>query len=162
MNMNKALQNLYHAVSGETTTKVNISKLLVDIHYAITGKESENKNNWSKIVNSMADNWPEGGGGSWTVLTEESVTTADQGGFYAGSFAYVFTEESPSKMKITFNGTAYECDVIAMGGNYAYGGVGEQGPDFSVYPFAVTVSPSRTALFTETAGTYTVKLEAPA
>lgn len=64
MNMKKALQNLYHAVSNETTTKVNISKLLVDIHYAITGKESENKNNWSKIVNSMADNWPEGGGGS--------------------------------------------------------------------------------------------------
>lgn len=64
MNMNKALQNLYHAVSNETTTKVNISKLLVDIHYAITGKESPNKNNWSKIVNSMADNWPEGGGGS--------------------------------------------------------------------------------------------------
>lgn len=63
MNMNKALQNLYHAVSGSTTTKVNISKLLVDIHYAITGKESENKNNWSKIINSMADNWPEGGGG---------------------------------------------------------------------------------------------------
>ena len=64
MNMNKALQNLYHAVSGSTTTKVNISKLLVDIHQAITSKESPNKNNWAKIINSMADNWPGGGGGS--------------------------------------------------------------------------------------------------
>lgn len=63
MNMNKALQNLYHAVSGSTTTKVNISKLLVDIHYAITGKESAVKNNWSRIIDSMATNWPEGGGG---------------------------------------------------------------------------------------------------
>lgn len=58
MNMNKALQNLYKAVSGEDTTKVNISKLLVDIHYAITGVESPVKNNWSKIINSMAENWP--------------------------------------------------------------------------------------------------------
>ena len=64
MNMNKALQNLYHAVSNQTTTKVNISKLLVDIHYAITGKESPVKNNWSRIIDSMATNWPEGGGGS--------------------------------------------------------------------------------------------------
>ena len=58
MNMNKALQNLYKAVSGEETKKVNISKLLVDIHYAITGVESENKNNWSRIIDSMATNWP--------------------------------------------------------------------------------------------------------
>ena len=74
MNMNKALQNLYHAVSGSTTTKVNISKLLVDIHYAITGKESENKNNWSKIINSMADNWPEGGGGGSSDFSTATVT----------------------------------------------------------------------------------------
>lgn len=73
MNMNKALQNLYHAVSNETTTKVNISKLLVDIHYAITGKESPNKNNWSKIINSMADNWPEGGGGSSEFSTAQAT-----------------------------------------------------------------------------------------
>ena len=79
MNMNKALQNLYYAVSGSTTTKVNISKLLVDIHYAITGKESENKNNWSRIINSMADNWPEGGGGSsdFSTATVNFVTSAN-------------------------------------------------------------------------------------
>lgn len=58
MNMNKALQHLYKAISGQDTTKVNISKLLVDIHYAITGVESPVKNNWSKIINSMAENWP--------------------------------------------------------------------------------------------------------
>lgn len=58
MNMNKALQNLYAAVSGSTTTKVNISKLLVDIHYAITGVEAPVKNNWAKIIDSMATNWP--------------------------------------------------------------------------------------------------------
>lgn len=74
MNMNKALQNLYHAVSNQTTTKVNISKLLVDIHYAITGKESPVKNNWSRIIDSMATNWPEGGGGGSSDFSTASVT----------------------------------------------------------------------------------------
>lgn len=63
MNMNKALQDLYYAVSGSTTNKRNITKLLLDIHYAITGKESENKNNHARIIDSLADNWPSGGGG---------------------------------------------------------------------------------------------------
>ena len=75
MNMNKALQNLYHAVSGSTTTKVNISKLLVDIHYAITGVESSVKNNWSRIIDSMATNWPEGGGGSSDFSTATVTVT---------------------------------------------------------------------------------------
>lgn len=59
--MQKALQHLYKAVSGEDTSKVNISKLLVDIHQAVTGKESANKNNWSRIIDSMAENWSGGG-----------------------------------------------------------------------------------------------------
>lgn len=94
MNMNKALQNLYHAVSDETTTKVNISKLLVDIHYAITGKESENKNNWSKIVNSMADNWPEGGGGTSDFSTA-TVTLVDSGGVGAALYGAFYYESEP-------------------------------------------------------------------
>lgn len=99
MNMNKALQNLYHAVSDETTTKVNISKLLVDIHYAITGKESENKNNWSKIVNSMADNWPEGGGGSsdFSTATVTFVQTSkDSDG--GGGWTDITTIQSDDKL----------------------------------------------------------------
>lgn len=87
MNMNKALQNLYHAVSGSTTTKVNISKLLIDIHYAITGVESSVKNNWSRIIDSMATNWPEGGGSSITVeplsVTANDTYTAPTGKAYS-------------------------------------------------------------------------------
>lgn len=64
MNMNKALQHLYKAISGQDTTKVNISKLLVDIHYAATGVECAVKNNWSKIIDSIATNWTGGGGSS--------------------------------------------------------------------------------------------------
>lgn len=99
-----------------------------------------------------------GGGGSWTVLTEESVTTVSQGGFNGGELSYIFTSEPPAKLRITFNGTAYECDAI-VGNTYLYGGVGPDGPDFSQYPFALQVSESGTILFTATAGTHTVKLE---
>ena len=102
-----------------------------------------------------------GGGGSWTVLTEESVTTVDQGGFNVGALSYIFTSEPPETLRITFDGTAYECEAISSGDAYSYGGIGEQGPDFSVYPFALNVTPDRTLLFTETAGTYSIKIEAP-
>ena len=63
MNMQKALQNLYKAITNEDNHKVNISKLLVDIHYGITGEMPTVKNNWSRIIDSLATNWPEGGGG---------------------------------------------------------------------------------------------------
>lgn len=77
MNMNKALQHLYKAVSGNDTSKVNISKLLVDIHYAMTGVECAVKNNWAKIIDSIATNWS-GGGGSSDFSTAE-VTFAGSG-----------------------------------------------------------------------------------
>lgn len=63
MNMNKALQHLYKAITGEDNRKVNISKLLVDIHYALTNKYPAVKNNWSRIIDSLAENWSGGGGG---------------------------------------------------------------------------------------------------
>lgn len=75
MNMITALQNLYKAVSGEDNHKRNISKLLCDIHYAITGGESPVKNNWSRIIDSMATNWPEGGGGGNPNLVETITGT---------------------------------------------------------------------------------------
>lgn len=60
MNMKTALRNLYKAITGEDNTKNNYSKLLVDIHEAITGVEPENKNNHAKIINELAENWPSG------------------------------------------------------------------------------------------------------
>lgn len=77
MNMNKALQHLYKAISGNDTSKVNISKLLVDIHYAATGVECAVKNNWSKIIDSIATNWTGGGGSSDFSMAEVTVSTAE-------------------------------------------------------------------------------------
>lgn len=82
MNMNKALQHLYKAVSGQDTSKVNISKLLVDIHKTLTGKDSANKNNWARIIDSMAENWSGGGGGSSDFSTAMVTTNITKGENY--------------------------------------------------------------------------------
>ena len=80
MNMNKALQHLYKAISGNDTSKVNISKLLCDIHYAATGVECAVKNNWARIIDSLATNWTGGGGGSSDFSTATvSVIGGDVG-----------------------------------------------------------------------------------
>lgn len=85
--MNKALQHLYKAVSGEDTRKVNISKLLVDIHKAVTGKDSANKNNWARIIDSMAENWSGGGGGGGVNTTTIEGTLQNP---WDGRFADVY------------------------------------------------------------------------
>lgn len=119
MNMNKALQNLYHAVSGSTTTKVNISKLLVDIHYAITGVESSVKNNWSRIIDSMATNWPEGGGGSSDFSTAEVTITNNTGN---GVTCYVsYVGDIGSAVNVNIGDAPVTLSVILYQGNAGFG-----------------------------------------
>ena len=98
MNMNKALQNIYKAISGKSTSKVNISKLLVDIHYALSGKYPTVKNNWAKIIDSMAENWP----GTYTLLgyDEFEVSTDSTSEISVGSISA--GEDLISKDKIIF------------------------------------------------------------
>lgn len=102
-----------------------------------------------------------GGGGSWTVLTEESVTTRmGQDAAPYGDITYSQLIDAET-IKVTFNGVEYECPRIGEGGEYFYGGVGSSGPDFSEYPFAIMSHNDNNTLFTETTGTYTIKIEAP-
>jgi len=106
-----------------------------------------------------------GGGGSWTVLTEETVTTTAGAGGNSVQLIYSFGQNPPEKLRITFDGTSYECSrMLVNNEGYAYGGVDPTtpSPDFSEYPFVlVAVSPTATLLNTEIAGTYTIKIEAP-
>lgn len=94
-----------------------------------------------------------------TVLTEESVTTERVEEGNQGQLTYS-QQINADTIKVTFNGTQYECPMVDMGDNaYAYGGVGQGGPDFSQYPFVVTSSAYGNEIYTETAGTYSVKIE---
>lgn len=90
MNMKTALRKLYKAISGEDNYKVNTSKLLVDIHKALTNKEPVNKNNHARIISELADNWTGGGGGggssdfSIAEITVASSGTAEGVVFFIG------------------------------------------------------------------------------
>lgn len=104
-----------------------------------------------------------GGGGSWTVLTDESVTThTGIGSTVLGDLAYseIITADT---IKVTFNGTEYTCTKTAEGSENYYGAEwSEEGYDFSTYPFAIESRDDHSNyLLTETAGTYSIKIEAP-
>lgn len=96
----------------------------------------------------------------WVTLTDESVTTAIVGSnpFARGDFTYS-EPITADIIKVTFNGTEYTCNKKSVNDTNAYGGVDAQGPLFSEYPFAIIPSQSSNRFFTETAGTYRVKIE---
>lgn len=94
-----------------------------------------------------------------TQLFSETVTTADQDGMNMGTLAYGSQIDAPT-LVVTFDGTTYTCDMIDNGdGSCVYGGVGEEGPDFTDYPFAILSDVSTGGsnfIYTETAGTHTI------
>ena len=115
--------------------------------------------------------WPDGfvsgigsGGSSWQTVFEGSVTTENTDDGVLGNINYESVIDA-DKIKVTFNGTEYECDKITTPVGNAYGGIGESGPDFSEYPFAIMsgqgLETAQTIVYTETAGTYTLKIEEP-
>ena len=113
MNMNKALQHLYKAVSGQDTSKVNISKLLVDIHKALTGKDSANRNNWARIIDSMAENWSGGGGGSSDFST--ATVTATYGHTIGGAFYADLPPEAPFEGETYFQNSMSNTLILYKG-----------------------------------------------
>ena len=99
-------------------------------------------------MNKMDNGWSVTNGR--TVLANETVTTEDDDG---DNVAYLdigsgvtITAET---IDVTFDGTVYTCDKDGE----TYGGTGF---DFSVYPFMLY---NDGTLYTESAGTYTVKIE---
>lgn len=93
-----------------------------------------------------------------TQLFSETVTTADQDGIIMGMLAYGSQIDAPT-LTVTFDGTDYTCDATDVDGSYAYGGIGEEGPDFTDYPFAILSDVSvggANFTYTETAGAHAV------
>ena len=109
--------------------------------------------------------WPNGfvegissGGGSWQTVFEGSVTTEESPrGAMATLEGYSVSADT---IKVTFNGTEYECNKQVVEGNTYYGDMA-----FSEYPFIIAPFTEEGTNFlniiTETAGTYTLKIEEP-
>ena len=94
----------------------------------------------------------------WVTLTDESVTTEQEDFGILGDLAYS-KGITADTIKVTFNGTEYTCSKVTLGISSYYGGIGETGPDFSQYPFALQSSGPHNALYTENAGEYSIKIE---
>lgn len=103
----------------------------------------------------------------WSVTTstqtlfDDSVTTVSSGN--VNQMDLGMSANPPASLIVTFNGTEYTCPAIdktAQYGSFFYGGFSDNGPDFTEFPFALNVGSIVWRLYTETAGTYTLKLEA--
>lgn len=96
----------------------------------------------------------------WVTLTDESVTTETSEGALAPLALLAYTDEiKADSIKVTFDGTEYTCNKTSVDDGNAYGGISAQVPDFSEYPFIIFSSQENNVLYTETAGTYQVKIE---
>lgn len=94
----------------------------------------------------------EGGGGGETVLFDGNVTTeAQQIGEPTGTIEGL-TEITADTIKVTFNGTEYTCEKVDDG----YGD-----STFTEYPFFIDSWQGSVLIHTQTAGTYTLKIEEP-
>lgn len=97
----------------------------------------------------------EGGGSSWQTVFEGSVTTVMSVDL---ALADITDLESLSgdSIKVTFNGTEYILPKVADG----YGAMTQdEMPDFSEYPLFIVTLDQPYTIYTETAGTYTLKIE---
>jgi len=107
-------------------------------------------------LNKMDNGW----GFESTQLFSETVTTVESSGMNRAELAYSGTIDF-NTITVVFNGTEYACPRIDAFGEYFYGGFTEQGPVFTEYPFAIESNGGANAVYTETAGTYTVAVAAP-
>lgn len=96
----------------------------------------------------------------WVTLTDESVTTVlPEGHDYPEAQLAYSTPIDSETIKVTFNGTEYTCQKNEQGG---YGALWNGASlDWSEYPFSIGYDTDFNAnlIFTETAGTYQVKIE---
>lgn len=100
-----------------------------------------------------------------TLLTEESVTTELDDGVAYGDLSYSQLIDADA-IKVTFNGTEYECERTDVDGGNDYGAPFDPGTntyDWSEYPFHIWSGGDDgviTSIATQTAGTHTIKIEA--
>lgn len=109
-----------------------------------------------KLIEGVTKKSEGGGGETWNTVFEGNVTTENVGGIVQGNFMTKLN--STDTIKVIFNGTEYICELKDDGYDIYYGGDID---DFSVYPFRLKIMPDRTLLYTESAGTYSLKIEEP-
>lgn len=152
--------------SGDIVTAANLSSIERGVSAVAEEYTPTTWANGNTVTAAALNNIEQGianaGGSSWIVLTEESVTTEQSGLSVFGRLAYS-EQITADTIKVTFNGTAYTCTKTADGSDNYYGAEWSEteGYDFSTCPFAIESNHETGRLLTETAGTYSIKIEAP-
>lgn len=90
------------------------------------------------------------------LFNEDVTTVAGPGTNYAVGLSSTQLTLEQNVLLINFNEVEYVCEKMSSVYD-SYGGVGTNGPDFSVYPFAC-YSNGLVYLFTESPGTYNLKI----
>ena len=103
----------------------------------------------------------------WETLFDDDVTTENNEQPQGVSPSAIIEYDSvidANIIKVTFEGTEYMCEKTALPQANIYGGMTIMGPDFSEYPFGIASGNDGIndyfQLFTESAGTYSLKIEA--
>lgn len=153
--------------SGDIVTATNLGSIERGVNAVSSMYEPTTWENGDVFTAEKLNNIEQGienASNLWTVLTEETVTTEASGsGLYGTSLEYseLITADS---VRITLNGVEYTCaNISEESGEGAYGA---EIPNWSTYPFRLESSESPFGgvvnhITTETAGTYTIKIEAP-
>lgn len=110
-------------------------------------------------LNKMDNGWSVGP--SAQTLFNDSVTT--ESSEYGNEAEVSMTQITADTITVTFGGQDYTCAKIEMDGSLGYGGVDSGwNYDFTEYPFAIVSSSESTYFATETAGTFSFKIDATA
>lgn len=145
-NLLTVLKKLGNKMTGDDISGTNLVTVVDDIAEKYTGGSGGGE----------GDSGDRGWGYESTQLFSETVTTEDMGGVNYGSLTYASLIDSPAVI-VTFDGTSYTCVATENEGTYLYGApMGEQGPDFSDFPFLLESTTDGNNLYIETAGTHTI------
>lgn len=107
-------------------------------------------------MNKMDNGW----GVQNTQLFSESVTTVAGQPAPSCTLAYVGFLTA-TEATVSFDSTDYTVQMIESDGAHIYGEIGAQAPDFTNYPFFVVSLPNgNNTLYTETAGTHSINVNA--
>ena len=117
------------------------------------GTYEEKGEMYNKVVVNV-----EGGGGSWQTVFEGSVTTVKEGSF---NVATIDANISSNTIKVSINNVVYTCEKLEDDSYGALFNEGDDTYDWSEYPFNIYYTGETWTIATETAGTYTLKIEEP-
>lgn len=106
-----------------------------------------------------------GGGGGYSIETQEihseTFTAEDGGGQNFATLSYEGEPFDQDVLIITFDGVEYECPRQVFEGQYLYGAtVTDSGPDYSACPFMLFNDDEYTIVYTETAGSHSISINA--